>query len=433
MLSSYASKQGKTTVTASLAYWFRAQGKRVRVFKVGPDYLDPKILEVASAQPVYQLDLWMVGEDCCRRLLAEAAASADIILVEGVMGLFDGVPSSADLAKRFSLPVVGIVNAGSMAQTVHAIAHGLAYYDPALNYVGTVANCVATQRHAQMIAEHAAAAPPYLGGLMRSASLTIPSRHLGLQDACELPDLETLLKAGAELVAATGLPTAAQPVNESFLEDKATFGAVGQPLAGLTIAVARDHAFSFLYQANLDFLERAGAALSYFSPLADSNLPACDALYLPGGYPELHLSELSLNQSMKESIRAHEASGKAIYAECGGMLYLLEELVDGSGQQAAMVGLLNGKAALGKKLTLGYQQFELYDGVIRGHTFHYSQAQVEAEVISRARHPYSDGADNSGEPMYRQGNLTASYVHLYFPSQPSAAVKFFLPVSLDRF
>jgi cobyrinic acid a,c-diamide synthase len=451
LLSSYASNQGKTTVTASLAYFYRRQGRRVRVFKVGPDYLDPKILEYASGNPVYQLDLWMVGEEECRRLLFEAAEAADIILVEGVMGLFDGNPSSADLARRFGLPVVGIINAGSMAQSLHAVAYGLANFDPSLHYVGTLANCVASERHAQMIADEAEQSrlsagshPAYLGALMRSQSMAIPSRHLGLADASELENLEELLSAGADMVAATRLPQAPEEISFSLLEDGST--PVVEPLlSGVRVAIARDAAFSFIYQANLDFLVAMGAELCFFSPLQDENLPDCDAVYLPGGYPELHLERLSSNLAMKDALRKHQYQGKAIYAECGGMLYLLDELTDAVGQSAAMAGMIKGRARLQKKLArLGYQQFVLETGVVRGHTFHYSRAEVEAEPVAHASHPrFTESKDGlvkgasvkdstaSGEAMYKLGALTASYVHLYFAStctsNPNLAARFFLP------
>jgi cobyrinic acid a,c-diamide synthase len=449
LLSSYASNQGKTTVTASLAYFYRRQGKRVAVFKVGPDYLDPKILEYASGNPVYQLDLWMVGENECRRLLFEAAEAADIILVEGVMGLFDGSPSSADLARTFGLPVAGIINAGSMAQSLHAVAYGLAKFDPSLHYVGTLANCVASERHAQMIADEAehlrlssSSHPAYLGALMRSESMAIPSRHLGLADAAELENLEELLGAGADMVAATRLPQAPKEVSFAAPADGSAL-ALEPLLNGVKIAIARDAAFSFIYPANLDFLVAMGAELCFFSPLQDESLPACDAVYLPGGYPELHLERLSSNLAMKEALRLHQDQGKSIYAECGGMLYLLDELTDAAGRSAAMAGIIKGRARLQKKLArLGYQQFALESGLVRGHTFHYSRAEIEAEPLAHASHPrfsQDHGASDkddwvkdstaSGEAMYRLGALTASYVHLYFASasNPSLAARFFLP------
>lgn len=440
LLTSYASNQGKTTVTAALAHLFKQQGKQVRVFKIGPDYLDPKLLQIASGHPVYQLDLWMVGEQECRRLLFEAAAKADIILVEGVMGLFDGVPSSADLAKLIGLPIAGIINASSMAQSMHAVAFGLANFDPALNYVGTLANCVASEKHASMIAEQAALFssdslehsrllpyfPAYLGALMRSQSIAIPSRHLGLQDASELGDIQSLLSAGAEQISGTALPHA--PLAVTFSAPTPATELSAKLLQGIKIAIARDLAFSFIYQANIDCLEQMGAELFYFSPLANQELPDVDALYLPGGYPELYLEQLEQNHSVRASIERHAKEGKPIYAECGGMLYLLEELTDASGKSGRMLGLLKGRAQMQKKLAkLGYQQFDLAGGISRGHTFHYSTAAVEEEVIAQASHPQNN---SQGEEMFRAGSITASYAHMYFSSNKKATANFFLSICI---
>lgn len=422
LLTAHASNQGKTTITAGLAYLLRKTGARVRVFKTGPDYLDPKILEFASGNPVYQLDLWMVGEQDCVKLLHEAASSADVILIEGVMGLFDGTPSTADLAKRFNLPVVGIINVGSMAQSVHALAHGLATFDSKLRYAGTVANSVASDKHAQMILQSARQeASPFLGCISRSAQLSIPSRHLGLVAAEELTELDRIMEASAAAVRETMLPEAPQMVT---FEPPDHSTATIPLLDNKRIAVARDAAFSFIYQANLDLLEKLGARLTFFSPLSDVQLPDADCIYLPGGYPELHLDKLQTNAQLTAAIKAHFAAGKSIYAECGGMLYLLESLTNSDDRKADLVGLLPGKAVMQKKLArLGYQQFSLGEKTLRGHTFHYSRCDVAVEPMAFAHHPLDNAP---GEPLYKYKSLYASYVHLYFPSNPQAAASLFM-------
>jgi cobyrinic acid a,c-diamide synthase len=261
---------------------------------------------------------------------------------------------------------------------------------------------------------------------MRSPSIAIPSRHLGLQDASEFSDIQSLLNAGAEQISGTSLPYAPLPVAFSAPTPATDdCGAELSPklLQGIRIAIARDLAFSFIYQANIDCLEQMGAELFYFSPLANQELPDVDALYLPGGYPELYLEQLEQNHRVRASIERHAKAGKAIYAECGGMLYLLEELTDASGKSAKMIGLLKGRAHLQKKLAkLGYQQFDLASGIIRGHTFHYSTATVEAEVIAQASHPQNN---SQGEEMFRTGSITASYAHLYFSSNKAATANFF--------
>ncbi|MFL6638548.1 MAG: cobyrinate a,c-diamide synthase, partial [Paraburkholderia graminis] len=284
-ISAPASGQGKTTITAGLARYHRRLGRRVRVFKTGPDFLDPMILAHASGAPVLSLDLWMVGQDACRNLLAEAAAEADLILIEGVMGLFDGTPSSADLASAFGVPVLAVISAKAMAQTFGAVAFGLANFRPHVPFHGVLANRVGSARHAQMLQE---ALPPTLrwcGHLAASDEIELPDRHLGLHQAAEIDDLDARLERAADALADTAL---------ADLPPAVEFGAP-TPLAlppllqGKEIAIARDAAFSFIYPANVTLLEALGARVQYFSPLADEPLPAgTDAVYLPGGYPELH-------------------------------------------------------------------------------------------------------------------------------------------------
>ena len=420
LISAPASGQGKTTVTAALARFYRRRGHRVRTFKTGPDFLDPMILEQASGSLVYQLDLWMGGEDHCRELLYRAATDADLILIEGVMGLYDGVPSSADLAVRFGIPILAVIDGGAMAQTFGAVAHGLATYRKDLPFAGVLANCVAGERHYRMLAESLSPGSTCFGWLARDADITLPDRHLGLVQAAEIGDLETRIEraATALVMADEALPTPIEfsPVTPTSLP---------RVLAGIRIACARDAAFSFVYRANLDTLRTLGAELRFFSPLIDNTLPDADALYLPGGYPELHLGELQNNRAMRAAIRAHHDRGKPIVAECGGMLYLLESLADVNGQRAEMTGLLRGHATMQRRLTaLALQQVALPEGELRGHTFHHSRLDTEALPIARGQCP-NGGA--TAEAVYRVGRLTASYVHAYFPSNPEAAARLFQP------
>lgn len=421
LIAAPASGQGKTTVTAALARLHTRQGRRVRVFKCGPDFLDPMIHARASGAPVYQLDLAMVGEAESRRLLWQAAGEADLILIEGVMGLFDGKPSAADLARHFGVPVLGVIDGAAMAQTFGALAHGLATFQPDLPFAGVLGNRVASARHGDILRD---ALPPsirWFGALPRSASVELPSRHLGLVQAAELADLDARLDAAADALAATAdvdLPPAvsfAAPVIEPLPE----------LLAGVRIGVARDAAFAFLYQANLDLLQALGAELRYFSPLADSELPEVDSLYLPGGYPELYLSELESNQAMADAIRAHHQAGKPLFAECGGMLYLLDELRDKQGSSGRMLGLLSGSAALQPRLTaLALQDVTLPEGELRGHSYHHSRLESPLEPLAQGRCPNGKPV---AEAVYRQGRLTASYIHFYLPSNPEAAAALLRP------
>jgi cobyrinic acid a,c-diamide synthase len=420
LVAAPASGQGKTLVTAALARRHRDAGRRVRVFKCGPDFLDPMVLEAASGAPVHQLDLFMCGEDQCRRLLHEAAGEADLILVEGVMGLFDGDPSAADLAQRFGLPVLAVVDGSAMAQTFGALVHGLATYRLGLDLHAVLANRVGSERHAQLLESSVPPGVTWLGAMPREAGVSLPERHLGLVQAGEVGDLEARLARAAALLPDTAL----------HLPPPVSFAALAgaevrvSGLQGKRIAVARDEAFAFLYPANLAWLEAAGARLAFFSPLRDVALPECDALWLPGGYPELHVEQLAANSQMLTAIGAHHAAEKPILAECGGMLYTCTALDDGKGARAKMLGLMPGEVTMQPRLAaLGMQQVALEDGTLRGHTFHYSRLDTLLSPSAHASTP--DG--RPGEAVYRQGSLTASYMHFYFPSAPSAAERLFLP------
>jgi cobyrinic acid a,c-diamide synthase len=420
LLSAPASHQGKTTLSAGLARHHRARGRRVQVFKTGPDFLDPYVLERASGRPVQTLDLWMGGADDCRRRLYDAAGDADLILIEGSMGLFDGTPSSADLAAAFGVPVVALIDASGMAQTFGAIAHGLASYRPDLPFYGALANRVASRRHADMLASRLPATPRYLGAVLRDPDMTLPERHLGLVQAQEIADLDARIERAAAGIAATGL--ADLPPAVAFLPPPPA-PPIPPLLAGTRIAIARDAAFSFLYPANLECLSALGAELSFFSPLADEAPASCDAVYLPGGYPELHLAALAANARVAAALRAHVAAGRRVYAECGGMLYLLERLAAADGVEAELLGLLPGRAALQTRLVgLGLQSLTLDGATLRGHTFHYSRLDTPLAPHARARR--ADGSAD-GEAVWRHGSLLASYLHLYFPSDPAAAARLF--------
>jgi cobyrinic acid a,c-diamide synthase len=419
-ISAPASGQGKTTITAGLARYHRRQGRRVRVFKTGPDFLDPMILARASGAPVLSLDLWMVGEAACRRLLAQAAAEADLILIEGVMGLFDGTPSSADLATTFGVPVLAVISAKAMAQTFGAVAFGLAQFRPQVPFYGVLANRVGSARHAQMLEE---ALPPDLrwcGHITASDEIALPDRHLGLHQAAEIDDLDARLDRAADTIAQTALADLPPPVE---------FGAsapevLPRLLAGRRIAIARDAAFSFIYPANVALLEALGAQVDYFSPLADEAMPAdAHALYLPGGYPELHANALAGNTHSAASIRAHAAAGKPVVAECGGMLYLLDQLTDTHGVSTLMLGLLSGRATMQTRFTaLGMQQLESRHGPLTGHTFHYSTLSTPLTPLCSATRPNGDAP---GEAVYRAGSIVATYMHAYWPSNPAFTAALF--------
>lgn len=477
LISAPASGQGKTSVTAAIARSAARRGVRVRVFKTGPDYLDPMVLSRACGHPVYQLDLFMGGEAHCRALLDEARQQADLVLVEGVMGLFDGAPSSADLAARFGLPVLVVLDASGMAQTFAAVATGLARFRSDLRVAGVVANRVGSAAHARMVAEGLPPDLPLVAALQRQEALSLPERHLGLVQALELPDIDARLDAWADAweagealgrglasVGALGQPSAQAPqhVAHGTLETAETVetaeagwasavsaaraapGASGasaasaahhdqppppaleaRPLSGLRIAVAQDACFSFIYPANLDCLRDLGADVLRFSPLAGDPLPDCDGLWLPGGYPELHAAALKDHPSFFKSLRQHLAADRPLLAECGGMLVLLDQLTDAAGVAHAMAGLMPGSARLQSRLAaLGLQAVDWPEGAVRGHSFHYSTMQTSLAPVAVASNP---NGGRTAEPLYQQGALRASYLHHYFPSNPDAVAAFFRP------
>lgn len=418
MITAPASGQGKSMVTAALARLHRNAGRKVRVFKHGPDYLDPMMLEVASGHPVYQLHPWMTGEHECRWRLAEAAQDADLILIEGAMGLFDGDPSSADLAKLLGIPALPVIDAGGMAQTFGALVLGLASFDPELSLYQVIANKIGSPRHGDMLKEGLPEGISLLGAIPRHDAMSIPDRHLGLVQASELNNLDQQLDQAADVLKAAGLEVlpkavsipAAEPANPDAL------------LAGVRIAIARDLAFSFIYRANTELLEAMGAELHYFSPLADAQLPPADALWLPGGYPELHGGTLANNTAMAESIRGFYNAGKPILAECGGLMACAEELSDKEGTVHSLFGLVPGRSAMAKRLQgLGMHSLTTELGELRGHTFHRSTLDTTWQPAAYTHKQAGTG----GEAVFWHRGLVTSYFHGYFPSAPTLVAAIF--------
>lgn len=435
LVAAPASGQGKTTVAAALARLHARQGRRVRAFKCGPDFLDPHWLALATGAPVHSLDLWMTGEADCRARLHEAAATCDLVIVEGVMGLFDGTPSAADLAERFGLAVVAVIDARAMAGTFGALAFGLQNFRPGLPWAGVLANRVAGERHAGMLKDALRDPAQWLGGLPKGEAFALPERHLGLVGAGELGDAMARLDAAADALAETPLGQRALDALPQlrFDDPPSPVDTPTQPwLAGRTIAIARDAAFSFIYPANLDLLAALGARIVFFSPLAGDALPVCDAVWLPGGYPELHAEALSRCAALRDALSAHVADGKALWAECGGMMSLFDTLVTADGAAHRMWGLLPGRVTMQKRLSgLGPQQLDVEGLTLRGHTFHYSSCETPLPVALRTVKPGAVQAVGAGEAVYAKGALRASYFHAWFPSSPEAAARLFLPEPLE--
>lgn len=421
LVSAPGSGAGKTSLTAGLARLHARAGRRVRVFKCGPDFLDPQLHEAVTGAPCHTLDPWMCGEEEGRARLAAAATEADLILVEGVMGLYDGEPSTADIARRYGLPVLLVIDASGVAQTFGALAHGLTTFQPGLAFHGVLANRTGSPAHGRLLEESLPRGLRWLGAIERDEAARLPERHLGLVSAGEVSDVGRRIERLADRLALTSLgelPPAVPFGRPSGADDGR------RPLAGRRIAVARDAAFSFLYPANVETLRALGAELTFFSPLASEPLPPCDAVWLPGGYPELHAPSLSAHTALWKQLGAHASASKPLLAECGGMMVLFERLVGLDGEAHPMAGLLEGATTMQSRLAaLGAQEVSLPEGRLRGHTFHHSTCATPLEPLTRATTP--DG--RPGEAVFRSNRVTASYVHLYFASNPTATAGLFLP------
>jgi cobyrinic acid a,c-diamide synthase len=441
VVAGVSSGVGKTTVTVALAHALSKRGLRVAMFKCGPDYLDPTYHARVVGAPSQNLDGWMMGKDAVLATFAHGAKGADVALVEGVMGLFDGASptgeegSTAEIAKWLGAPVALVVDAGGMARSIAALVHGFASFDPALRLAGVVANHVGSQSHLELL-RSAQRSPPVLGGLPDDPEHAFPERHLGLRTADESTLPKALIDRWGEHAAAwlaidalLDIARSAPPLVVAERESARVMS------AGCRIGVAKDAAFHFYYPDNLRRLESLGAKLVFFSPVADGALPDVDGLYFGGGYPELFAAELSANAPMREGVRAFAERSGPVYAECGGLMYLTRAIATVTGERHAMVGLLPVEARMCKTLqALGYVEVETQARTIlgcagtrfRGHQFRYSELSPPPEPSS-VEHVYSVRRRRGGETTregYRANNVVASYVHAHWASNPEVAAEF---------
>ncbi|EYB69008.1 cobyrinic acid a,c-diamide synthase [Deinococcus phoenicis] len=431
VLAAPHSGSGKTTVASLLCLALRRRGLKVAPFKLGPDYLDPTHLSRAAGQPARNLDSFLLPPGRLRDLFARAAEHADISILEGVMGLYDGrdpssdAHSTADLARLLEAPVVLVIDAGGSARTVAAVAHGLRSFGPDLNVVGVILNRVAGERHAalcEVALTHIGL--PVLGHVSRDPALHLPARHLGLLSAEQASwDEADALRAAATLrldalLAAADAPALPLPAP-----------APRRPTPRARIAYALDEAFHFYYPDALDALRDAGAELLPFSPLRDAGLPPdVGGVLLGGGYPEAHAAGLTANVSMRAALRTFAVSGRPIIGECGGLMYLGETLEDQSGQMFGMCGVIPYRTRMAPRLTLGYRDATALSpsplvpagAVLRGHEFHHS-------VLTHApTHPAYTWAGAGGvrvEEGYARGNVLASYLHVHYGAAGELAAR----------
>jgi len=429
---------GKTTIVALLALAFRARGLRVQCFKCGPDYLDPTWHKRASGREPQNLDSWMMGRDAVLQTFAFATADADIALIEGVMGLFDGaeassdVGSTAEISRILQAPVVCALDAKGVARTILPLYLGLKHFDPAVNTVGLLANRVGSKGHLDLLKK--ACGDELLGGLPKDPRLAIPERHLGLHaalaDAFEDERIQLWTSLAQEWLDLDKLWERACAAPSLEL---ASSSRVEDVARRCRIAVAYDEAFHFYYSHNLQLLQKAGAEIVYFSPLKDQALPAdVQAVIIGGGYPELHARDLSEQQGMRESLQNFAAGGGTIFAECGGLMYLCRALQTRDGVEYPMLNLLPAKAVMQDKIqALGYTEVEQDCDTIlgpaglrfRAHQFRYSYLELDEKIptVWRLRGKRQKTVIEEG---YAKGRILASYAHGHWASNPSLAQNF---------
>ena len=451
IIAAPGSGSGKTTLTLALLRVLRDAGVSVASAKVGPDYIDPAYHAAASGRTCHNLDTWSMSDRTVSALIADLQRNSSAIVVEGVMGLFDGAPdgrgSAADLSRRTGWPVVLVVDASGMAASVAALVHGFASFDSGVEVAGVIFNRTGSARHGELLRRAMRPAGlPIFGCVTRSECLELPDRHLGLVQAREHPDLEGFLARAAAQVGrevdtgallavtkparvelpkdGTGSPVPGDGMRirrpPSFVPPE---NGPGLPVLGRRTAVARDDAFAFCYPYVLDAWRRAGCELSFFSPLDDEPpREDADAVYLPGGYPELHGARLAGAGRFLAALRRCVERGAVVYGECGGYMVLGERLVDGDGVSHRMAGLLPVETSFeSPRLSLGYREVELAeDGVLgrrgarfRGHEFHFAsvltQAPAPAPVLFRT---FNAEMQPLGDAGLRVGSAMGSFVHL---------------------
>jgi cobyrinic acid a,c-diamide synthase len=426
ILAAPHSGAGKTTVTLAILAALKRRGVAVRAAKAGPDYIDPAFHAAATGAPSINLDSWAMSPSLLDAMAAQAAEGADIFVIEGVMGLFDGTNGAAgrrgatsDLAAHFRLPVILVLDVSRQAQSAAAVVRGFAAHDPAVRIAGVILNRVASEKHRVLVAQAIAALGiPVLGAVPREAALALPERHLGLVQAGEHLDLMSLidrLAATAEQhldldrLMACATPLAITPTK--------TVAAVPPP--GQRIALAHDRAFSFVYPHLLAAWRHAGAEIVPFSPLADEPPPqSADCCWLPGGYPELHAEALAAAQNFRNGLRRF-AETRPVHGECGGYMVLGESLEDADGRAHTMTGLLGHTTSFAKrKLHLGYRTAQLLadnvlgrqGAIVRGHEFHYASLTSAGDDESFAE--LRDGEGRAlGSAGGRRGRVTGTFFH----------------------
>jgi len=443
VIAGTASGSGKTTLTLGFLAALASRGYRIAPFKVGPDFIDPGHHTRVTGRTSRNLDGWMLTRDYNRALFSRCARQSDLAVVEGVMGLYDGYAghseagSTAQMAKWLGLPVILVVDARSMARSAAALVQGFERFDPELRFAGVVFNHIGSPRHLTYLQDalRGQVDMPCLGGIPREAAIAIPERHLGLHTAEDHPlGPDDLARLSALVEDHLDLDDLLQGVVSANAESSTPARTPSAESGGLRIGVARDQAFCFYYADNWELLEKQGAEIVFFSPLTDHRLPeGLDGMYFGGGYPELYAQRLAENKAVRHAIRACARQGMPIYAECGGFMYLCDQLIDAQGHGHAMAGCFPlVTRMLTRRKALGYREIRLVaDSLLgpaglvgRGHEFHYSEIDADDPSIDRVYAATPRSGQSSAAEGYRIGNTLGSYIHLHFGSNPDMAKHF---------
>ncbi len=437
---------GKTTITLALLAALKSKGLNIQSFKVGPDYIDPMFHQYITEKPCYNLDPILTSENYVKSCFDCHTETVDYSLIEGVMGLFDGIPevnkkiptaSTAHIAKLLNIPILLVIDCRRLSSSITAIAHGFTTYDSTLKFAGLILNRVASDRHLELL--KTALEPlnlPILGILRTEDNITLPDRHLGLVPTDELPQLDSILTQLAELGNRCFDWHKLQPLLQTesfdFIENNPIHYSDSIPVK---IAIARDAAFNFYYPDNLEKLQALGAELVFWSPLKQTQIPDdVQGLYFGGGFPEVFAKELSQNTSALQSVKAAILAGIPTYAECGGLMYLCEEIMDFEQKFWKMAGIIPTTAIMGKRLKLGYYQAKILRDtplfakgtIVKGHEFHRSQLQTEsiAPLYEMQRFKTTEIKEKQLEGWGHLPNLHASYFHLNWGAYPEIPIRF---------
>lgn len=420
LIGATSSGCGKTTLTLGLHRALKNRGIKTQPFKCGPDYIDTKYHEMASGKPSVNLDRFLASDEHIKQLYDFYSSRTEVCITEGVMGLFDGYDrqrgSSAEIANLLDIPVILVVNAKSTAYSVAPLLYGYKHFYDGYKLAGVIFNQVASENHFSLLKQACEDVGVVCFGYMPfDKEIIVPSRHLGLSIEA-LSEFETFAGRTASLVEKyinieALLEATKRQICNGASEDNVTHEGNRKDLQ---IAIAKDEAFNFMYEDNIRALEKLGE-VKYFSPLHDRNIPDIDFLYLPGGYPEFFLAELSENQSMKSSLRNYVEKGGKILAECGGMMYLCKSIIGTDNKEYPMTGIFDMQATMkDMKLKLGYREGLYNNHKLRGHEFHYSRLvpeTIKEESVAAFQSARGMQVDTA---LYRKKNVIAGYTHLYW-------------------